>query len=414
MRQASTPRRSRRALALWITLGAVLLVVIVFVVVAAVTASRPSQGNTFPNDPNNFHDDGSAALAAVIDDNGIKVSVVGGLADLSVTAKPRSNTTVVVTNSSVMQPATAAAFAERVRDAGRIVLIDPGTSVIRALDLPVSPGALIPTGNYTARAACSVPGIDPTDTATIGPRGYLLDPYAAGTSCFTSGSAAGVVVTAATADRPEVVLMSGSMTSNAHLDEIDNAGISIRLIASTDRVLWYVPKISDQVPQSSSEQSVLPQIIVPMAVLGLFIVAALAIWRGRRFGPLATEPLPAVVKAIETTQSRGRLYRRAANADRAAAILRIRATGRLADYLGLPYDPGRALEVLDVPGVEIGSSSPPEPALGTIVTAVADATGRSIDEVGALLAGPLPANDAELVRYTTDLTDLEKEVRRTP
>ena len=46
------------------------------------------------------------------------------------------------------------------------------------------------------------------------------------------------------------------------------------------------------------------------------------LWRGRRFGPLAVEPLPVVVRASEATRGRARLYRRARAYGRATAALR--------------------------------------------------------------------------------------------
>ena len=45
------------------------------------------------------------------------------------------------------------------------------------------------------------------------------------------------------------------------------------------------------------------------------------LWRGRRLGPLVVEPLPVVVKAVESTQGRGRLYRRVRDRAHAAGIL---------------------------------------------------------------------------------------------
>ena len=49
-----------------------------------------------------------------------------------------------------------------------------------------------------------------------------------------------------------------------------------------------------------------------------------------------------------------------------------------------------------------------------IVIAAAGATHRDLGEIRALLAGPLPTTDAQLVHFTAELTNLEKEVRHTP
>ncbi len=59
------------------------------------------------------------------------------------------------------------------------------------------------------------------------------------------------------------------------------------------------------------------------------------LWRGRRLGPLATEPLPVVVKAIETTRSRGRLYRKSGDRAHAADALRSATRARAATRLRL-------------------------------------------------------------------------------
>src|SRR5690606_41722785 len=54
----------------------------------------------------------------------------------------------------------------------------------------------------------------------------------------------------------------------------------------------------------------------------IVVVVLLAWWQGRRLGPLVTEPLPVVVRASETVEGRGRLYRSRRARDRAAEALR--------------------------------------------------------------------------------------------
>ena len=71
-------------------------------------------------------------------------------------------------------------------------------------------------------------------------------------------------------------------------------------------------------------------------------VVLLALARGRRLGRLVREPLPVVVRAIETTESRGRLYRRAGDRARAAAVLRSGTADRLARRLALGRGAGPA------------------------------------------------------------------------
>ena len=54
----------------------------------------------------------------------------------------------------------------------------------------------------------------------------------------------------------------------------------------------------------------------------LVVGVLLALWRGRRLGPVVTEPLPVVVRSAEVVEGHGRLYRRAGARERAAELLR--------------------------------------------------------------------------------------------
>jgi hypothetical protein len=116
-----------------------------------------------------------------------------------------------------------------------------------------------------------------------------------------------------------------------------------------------------------------------------------ALWRGRRLGPVVVEPLPVVVRATETVEGRARLLRAARARGTAAAALREASVARLSDVLGA----GTA-------------ASPP-----VVVDAVCRRTGRTSGEVEALLFGDAPGDDAGLVRLANDLDGLEESVRRT-
>ncbi len=128
---------------------------------------------------------------------------------------------------------------------------------------------------------------------------------------------------------------------------------------------------------------------------GLWTAAAalllLVVWRGRRLGALATEPLPVVVRAIETTRSRGRLYRRAGDRGHAASILRAGARADLGEHLGLGAHHDTAALVRDV----------------------AVRTGRDPADVAALISptAPVPSSDPDLIMLAQDLDRLDREVR---
>ncbi len=120
-----------------------------------------------------------------------------------------------------------------------------------------------------------------------------------------------------------------------------------------------------------------------LALLGVAAVA-FALARARRLGPPVSEPLPVAVRAAETVEGRGRLYRRAKARHAALHTLRTSALARLRSALDIPPDARRA----------------------AIIEAVAARTGWPPDHVDAILYGAEPAEDAELVRLARDLDHL--------
>ncbi|WP_217991162.1 hypothetical protein [Mobilicoccus massiliensis] len=115
---------------------------------------------------------------------------------------------------------------------------------------------------------------------------------------------------------------------------------------------------------------------------------ALALWRGRRLGPLVTEPLPVAVPADETTRARARLYRRAGDPDAIARILRDAAADDLRQALRLR----------------------PDSELTEIARAIAAALpDTTADDVHALLTRPVP--ERELLAHARELRRLRRKVR---
>jgi hypothetical protein len=182
--------------------------------------------------------------------------------------------------------------------------------------------------------------------------------------------------------------------TNDQILRADNAAVALRLLGQDDRLVWYVPSLDDLVGDDGvSLESLLPRWVRPGLALGLVVLVALVAWRARRLGALATEPLPVVVRAVETTRSLGRLYRRSGDRGHAASSLRRAARARLAERLRL------------------GSTAPPD----AVVREVARRTGRPQDDVAALLGlvGDVPSTDRDLINLATDLAELDREVRRT-
>ena len=109
------------------------------------------------------------------------------------------------------------------------------------------------------------------------------------------------------------------------------------------------------------------------------------------WAPLAAEPLPVVVRAIETTRSRGRLYRRAGDRAHAARALRRATRARVTDRLRLG----------------VGASEE------DVLRACARLLDRNETELTALLgtSAPAPASDTDLIILATELAALDREVR---
>ena len=104
--------------------------------------------------------------------------------------------------------------------------------------------------------------------------------------------------------------------------------------------------------------SVVPAWFGPAMLLLASAVVVLGIARGRRLGPVVTEPLPVVVRASETTTSRARLYRRSRDRARMTAILRTATTTRLRSALAA--DPGAPVEALLEPAAALSGLEPRE------------------------------------------------------
>ena len=376
----------------WWYLGIALLVATVVAVVVLIAGAQTSRGGWL--DPENPRPFGAEALARVIDSHDADVRIVRtgrALAEADIDA----NTTVVVGSVFRTRRGWGSELLSAVRDARRLVLIAPSSMQLGSLELPV--GTTAGTGTReTVPARCSTPSLSPDDTVSVSEDGFHPFESGAATECFLDGDAAQLVVLPPAPDRPETVVMTGKMLRNDEITRVDNAGVAIRTLAPTDKVVWFQPTTIDDAYGGDDTTDDIPDAIAPLVLLAGFGLLAAMLWRGRRFGALVTEPLPVVVKSDETTRSRGRLYHRSRAIDRSAAALRTHALQKISVTVGLPYDP---------------RSGGPVDAL---IDAAAAASGWDPAQIYPLLAGPLPVDDDGLVLFARALSDLEKEVRFTP
>lgn len=389
--RSGTPAPPRRRLLVWVA------VVLGVALVGALLAGLRGP-NALPLDPDNPEDNGLQALARVLEDRGVDVVVARGLDDLR--SQPvDAGTRVLVVGTAYLSPDAGAAVVQHAAGADALLVLDPGPNTGEVLDLPVTVDDWGDRGT-ALEPHCDSPTWSPADTVS-GADALIevTDGTGAGTACFppsagynAGGAQAGhVVELAADGDRPRTLVLGITPAlTNGRILEQANAALGLRLLGGADRLLWYVPTVADagdQAPQSLED--VLPDATAPSVALLLAALGAAMLWRGRRLGPVVTEPLPAVIRSVETTQSRSRMYRRARDRRHALASLQLAARRRLALRLGLPRH------------------APPD----DVVRAVAAASGRHTDEIHRLLADPAAADDETLVRIARDVRALEEGMR---
>lgn len=352
----------------------VLAGLIAAVAIVAITNGHATSGARL--DPDNPDPDGARAVARVLDDQGVDVTVVRD-ADTFDSTRVDPDTTVVVTSTQLLGRSTI----RRLRDhasGATLVVVEPGPGTTRALGITAPPSAV--TMSRARPADCADPAYDGLD--------ILVD---AGVEYPVAGSCFGGLLARPTA---EVVLLgAGDALSNDQVLRAGNAAVALRLLGQHPRLVWYVPSLDDLVAGDGvSLATLLPRWLRPTLWLGLICAAALMLWRSRRLGALATEPLPVAVQAIETTRSRGRLYRKAGDRAHAAAALREATRERAVVRLGL--------------------GARPDPV--TLTRELARHTGRPVDEIEALIGpnAPPPSTDHDLIALASSLAELDREVRR--
>ncbi len=332
-------------------------------------------------DPDNPGPDGAQAVARVLADQGVDVEVARGADDLDQVGLD-DTTLVVVTSASDLGTSTIQRLLGAVTRAdSRLIVVDPTPALLAGLGISGDlDGIEVEQG---IRGDCTDPSYDDLELVVDNARANPTS------GCFDDA----LSVDRGT-DRPDLTLLgAGELLSNDQVLRGDNAAIALRLLGAEQRLVWYVASADDQVADDGvSISSLLPPWIGPGLAILLLATVLLVLWRGRRLGPLASEPLPVIVKAIETTRSRGRLYRRSGDRAHAAATLRGATQTRALSRLRL--------------GTGIDES--------TLVREVARHTGRAEREVAGLLSttASIPESDRDLITLANDLAALEEEVRR--
>ncbi len=365
--------RSRRLR--WLA-GFALVLLLVFLAVATVVGRANRQQ---ADDPRSSTPAGAGAVATLLDAEGVRLRTVDQVQD-AVDATTGAATLVVAGADRLTEAEAAQLLAT---PAGRIVLLRPNTPAlerfgVRALGQPAGTGVLEPGCQLDdARRAGAVAFNDMR--ATYRATGPLE------VACYPAGNGYGYLRATTSAGR-SVELLAGGI-SNTQLGADGNAALAMNVLGSQPDLVWLMAR-SSEAAGTDDEPTLLPpwwSMAVVQAALGL---VAVGVWRGRRLGPILTEPLPVTVRASETVEGHGRLYQRLNARDRAAEALRTGARSRLSRVFGHAQDPGALSEV------------------------IANRTGRDAVRVRQLLAGPAPTTDDDLVELTRSLDRLEQEARQ--
>ncbi|RNI22161.1 DUF4350 domain-containing protein [Flexivirga caeni] len=354
-------------------IGGVLVLILVGVVLLAPRTTDQ------PLDPDSAQGDGTRAVAQVLDQHGVHVSVVRRAAGLRGVA----GATVVLTRPELLSAASLRRTMAAAAGARRLVIVDADPQVVDALQLPVS--GLEPVDSKPD-PYCTVPWLTGL-RLTFADISYTPEE---GATCFGEGGSGAIAVLPASDQTPETVLLgSRAALTNKTITSADNAAIALRILGSADRVVWLAPTLATA-DNPHTQGAKWPAWFRPGVWLAGAVVLVVMLWRGRRFGRLAVEPLPVVVPSDETTRSRGQLYRKARDRSRALAVLRMATRARLARYLGL------------------AANAPPD----ELVARTSQAAGSDPRHTAELLYGTDPPDEASMVTLAQDLHQLERQVRR--
>lgn len=394
-----------RAAAWWRRNRSLVAIALVLLLGVAVTVALTPRGSGDPLAPDNPAPDGARAVAQVLGRQGVDVQEPALLQDVLGTAAP--GTTLLVLQSSLLAPEQL----RELRGSGAdLVLVAPSLPVLQVLAPELSLGGA--SDGYTAAPGCEDVDAVAAGEARGGGNRYVAadsdpvpgveretpSPTADVAVCYPSGSGTNpdagsyAVVDDPEQDRRVVVHGQPEVLTNQWLAEEGNAALALRSLGRHDTLLWYrvdpLDVALDENGPAPTAVELLPRWVTWAAVQLLVVAAVAVLWRSRRLGRLVPERLPAVVRSVETTEGRARLYRAAGARATSAQVLRRASARRLATRLST------------------GSVSDPT----TVARLAAAASGRDPVSVGLLLDGPDPTDDAGLVRLADDLDRLEEEV----
>ncbi|WP_188191253.1 DUF4350 domain-containing protein [Nonomuraea sp. SYSU D8015] len=374
-----TVRSTWNASRMIVLLGALLVLAAVVGVLI-----NPGRGPERPLDPADTSLAGSKALADLLRDRGVTVDRVDSVQAATEKAAT-GNRLLLITDMTYFDEHTLSRI-----PGDRLIIGNAFGLETLAPGVRMHPGP--PARSRSREPECQLPAARLSGSAYMG--GTAFDGPPGATGCYPSPYGGHTLITYPNAGGVTTIVGDGSFMTNLRLAEDGNAALALNLIGTGRPVTWLVrpdnppPALDLPGERGKSMYELMPDNILWTVYMAIIAVALTAFWRGRRLGPVVAERLPVIVRAAETVEGRGRLYRARRARQRAAESLRAGTIDRLTPRLGLASGAG-AQEV---------------------VAALAARTGQDAPQVGAALYGPPPADDAGLVALAGYLDFIERQV----
>ena len=360
----------------WVLLA---LAVIVGVATLASYLTAPRPGG--PMDSESTSPEGARALVTILREHGVDVIAADDIAAVENAARP--DTLILVAQTFYLFDDDL--LSRLATLPGDRLLIAPVSRTREALAPEVKIGGTTTFGD--SKPDCDLREATRAGAVQLG----LGDAYEAAGDVPVTRCYGGALVRYIHDGREVTVVSASDFMTNSGLLKQGNAALAMNLAGSHPRLIWYAPQHSEAGAESGGSARItdlIPDQVIWVVLQLCLVVALLALWKGRRIGPLVAERLPVVVRASETVEGRGRLYRSRRARDRAADALRTAALQRMMPRIGLGHD-----------------AEPP-----AVVTAVAERCGSSPQAVAHILFGPPPASDPDLVNLAHELDNIERQV----
>ena len=362
----------------WVLLA--LAVIVAFAILSAyLTAPRP--GGRM--DPNSTGPDGTRALMTLLREHGVDAVEAPDVAAVEAAARPDTLLVVVQTYHLVDDDILDRLAALP----GNRLLVQPISRTRQKLAPQIELGGATTFGGGE-RPDCELREATRAGAVQFG----ISDAYVASdddtavTRCYD-----GALVRYTAGGREITVVGNSDFMTNGGLLKQGNAALAMNLAGTNPRMIWYAPQFTEgEADAGATLFDLAPEHVSWILWQLVAVVVLLAVWKSRRIGPLVAERLPVVVRASETVEGRGRLYRSRRARGSAADALRTAALHRMQPRLGLDIDPD------------------PD----AVVQAVSAHCGLHPQALAHILFGPPPGDDTQLVTLARELDDIERQVAR--